>query len=52
MGRARFANLGDPKNGGIQVARRQPNKNGVSFYPSKTITPEKVRQLTEGTAHV
>ena len=49
---ARFANLGDPKSGGIQVARRQPGSKGsVAFYPSKTITPEKVRQLTEGTAH-
>jgi hypothetical protein len=50
MGNYRYANLGDPKKGGIQVARRQPNKTGVSFYPSKTITPDKVRQLTEGAA--
>lgn len=49
MENARYANLGDPKNGGIQVARRQPGSKGaVAFYPSKTITPAKVLQLTEG----
>lgn len=37
--------------GGLQVARRQRgSKGGVAFYPSKTITPEKVRELTEGAA--
>jgi hypothetical protein len=50
MENAQYANLGDPKSGGLQVARRQPGtKGGVSFYPSKSITPDKVRQLTEGT---
>ncbi|MCV7230714.1 YqaJ viral recombinase family protein [Mycolicibacterium komossense] len=49
MEQAQYANLGDPKHGGIQVARRQPgSKGGVSFYPSKSITPDKVRALTGG----
>ena len=31
---------------GLQVARRQPgSKGGVSFYPSKTITPDKILTL-------
>lgn len=46
MEKAQYAVLGD-----LQVARRQRgSKGGVAFYPSKTITPEKVRQLTEGAA--
>jgi hypothetical protein len=35
--------------GGKQIARRQASsKGGVALYASKTITPEQVRQLTEG----
>lgn len=46
MGQAQYAMLGD-----LQVARRQRgSKGGVAFYPSKTITPDKVRELTEGAA--
>lgn len=42
MEQARYAELG-----GVQIARRQPSsKGGVSFYPSKTITPDKILQLT------
>lgn len=51
MEQAQYADLGDPKKGGIRVARRQRgSKGGVSFVPSKSINPEQVRQLTGGTA--
>lgn len=40
MERAQWAEFG-----GVQIARRQRNKTGVSFVPSKTITPEKVSEL-------
>lgn len=42
METAQYAQIGD-----LQVARRQPgSKGGVSFYPSKSITPDKVRQIS------
>lgn len=42
MERAQYAKLGD-----LQIARRQRgSKGGVSFYPSKSITPDKIRQQT------
>lgn len=34
--------------GGIQIARRQPGKNGASFYPSKTVTADKILAATTG----
>jgi predicted phage-related endonuclease len=44
MEQAQYAVVGD-----VQVARRQRgSRGGVSFYPSKTITPDRIRQLTEG----
>lgn len=49
MEQAQYAVVGnsdDPKNR-IQVARRQPGAKGsVAFYPSKSITPDKVRDIT------
>lgn len=43
MENAQYAVIGD-----LPVARRQPGSKGsVAFYPSKTITPEKVREVTE-----
>lgn len=45
MGNAQYASIG-----GIQVARRQPgSKGGVSFYPSKSITADKVLAATATT---
>lgn len=41
MGNAQYAAVG-----GIQVARRQPSKSGVSFYPSKSITADKILAAT------
>lgn len=40
MEQARYAELE-----GVQIARRQPNKTGVSFVPSKSITPAKALEL-------
>lgn len=40
MEQARYAELE-----GVQIARRQANKTGVSFVPSKSITPEKALEL-------
>jgi hypothetical protein len=41
MGNARYAEFN-----GLQIARRQPHKSGVSFVPSKTITPERIIEST------
>lgn len=45
----RMANAQYAEIAGIQVARRQPgSKGGVSFYPSKSITADKILAATNG----